>query len=206
MSIEYGKNEHVLTPKNSDVRAIFGVVYADTVHEAGTAVLQAITGDARLDREVFFAYVLDDIPADGFDLEPSFDLLGAGWFELAPTRPMPGGDPGGMSQCGDAFSRRFVLKRADGSWAVLTRYVFLSMPSASSDQTQIETMDEFLICTNLHDDLRTSTFEREIYGVVSGPPKFEDFLRKAQSWRIDDITWDGEPFSGLDRTLYFRQD
>jgi hypothetical protein len=204
VNIEYCLDEHVLTPKDSDIRTIFGVVYADTVQEAGAIVLQAATEDPRLDREVFFNDALQDMPADGFDLEPGFDLLGAGWFELAPTWPMPGGDPGGMSQCGDALSRRFVLKRADGSWAVLTRYVFLSMPSASSDEMQIETLDEFLICTNLHDVQGTSTFEQEVYNVIAGPPNFEDFLRKAESWQINDITWDGEPFHDLARTPSLR--
>jgi hypothetical protein len=188
--------EYVLTPQNGD-RVIYGALDADSDHEAGLTVLRAATGDDQLAEQIFFYKALPDALAHDTHIEPSVGLVGHGWFELAPTEPLPGGQPGGNHQDGDALARRFALRRADRNWAVVTRYVYLAVPIDQPFDTAarvVEVMSEFMVCKDLHDVQGTEFFSYETFTGLPYEPTHANVRREAMRLFSSDILWDGREF------------
>jgi hypothetical protein len=187
----------VITDDNANTQTIYGVLDADSDTAAGLNVLKAVTGDIELADRTFFYRALPEACKKETTVKRSDDLAGAGWFELAPTEPLPGGEPGGDNQVGDALSRRFAMRRPDGTWAVVTRYVYLAIPSGEPDDSEarvIETMDEFLVCKDLHDVGGTEFFSYDRYSGLPYKPTDENVRREALLMLIWDIAWDGQEF------------
>jgi hypothetical protein len=188
--------EYVITPNNGD-RVIFAAWDADSDHEAGMAVLRAVGGDHRLASQMFFYKALETASDYVTDVEISDRLVGQGWFELAPVDPLSGGTPGGDYQDGDALARRFAMKRPDGTWAVVTRYVYLSIPHgepSDSESRVVEVMNEFAICKDLHDIDGTSFWSYETYTGLPHEPTHRTVRREASLMFSGDILWNGEEF------------
>ncbi len=192
--------EYVITSNNGD-RVIFGALDADGIHDAGMAVLRAVGGDTELADRIFFHKALDEACTVVTDVDSSDTLVGHGWFELAPSEPLPGGQPGGDSQVGEAVARRFAMKRSDDTWAVVTRYVYLAVPHGArrdSEDLVVEVATEFAICKDLHDVHGTSFWEYEAYTGLPYEPTAATVRREAFLLFSADILWDGEQFD--DRT------
>lgn len=189
--------EYVLTPQNGD-KVIYGVLHADSDHEAGVALL-GLVGDSK-DREreeIFFYKAFEEAADHDTTIENSDQLIGQGWFELGPTEPLPGGQPGGERQHGEAMARRFALKRSDGNWAVVTRHVYLATPLGEpihSDDLVIEVSNEFLVCKDLHDIHGTEFFAYETFTGLPYEPIFGSVRREAFLMFSADILWDGQEF------------
>lgn len=188
--------EYVLTPQNGD-KVIFGVFDADSHHQAGMTVLRAVTGDDRLAQDIFFHKALAEAATCDTDIEVSDWLAGHGWFELAPTEPLPGGQPGGERQDGEAMARRFALKRRDGNWAVVTRHVYLATPlgePTDSETLVIEVASEFLVCKDLHNVHGTEFFAYDTFTGLPYQPTHATVRREAFLLFSGDILWDGQEF------------
>lgn len=189
--------QYVITPQNGD-KEIFGVLHADGDHEAGLSVLRAVTGDTALASEIFFHQALGPACEIETEIEMAAHLEGAGWHELAPARPLPGGQPGGDFQDGDALARRWAMRRDDGNWATVTRWVYLTVPhgeSRDSEERVIEVMSEFVACKDLHDIHGTEFFTYETFTGLPYPPTGENVRREAFLLLTGDIAWDGSEFS-----------
>lgn len=189
--------EYVIVPQG-DNRTIYGALHAHTDHEAGLAVLRAVTGDTELAEQIFFHLSLAEASQVPTDILDSSQLVDRRWRELAPTEPLPGGQPGGDFQVGDALARRFVLRREDGSWAVVTRWVYLAVPHdepRDSEARVIEVMSEFVLCKDLHDIHGTEFFAYETVTGLPYRPTGENVQREALMLSRNDITWDGREFT-----------
>jgi hypothetical protein len=198
--------EYVLTPQNGD-KVIYGVLDAHTDHEAGLNVLRAVTGDDVMANQIFFHKALAEAAEADTNIEDSTSLVGLGWFELAPTEPMPGGQPGGERQDGDALARRFALKRPDGNWAVVTRHVYLATPLGEpldSDELVIEESFEFLVCKDLHDVHGTEFFAYETFTGLPYEPSATTMRREAFLMFPTDILWDGQEFEDREHSKLVR--
>lgn len=189
--------QYVITPQSGD-KEIFGVLHADSDHDAGLTVLRAVTGEERLAPEIFFHRALGPACEIDTDIELASDLVGAGWYELAPARPLPGGQPGGDFQDGEALARRWALRRADDTWATVTRWVYLTVPHGQprdSEDRVIEVMSEFVVCKDLHDIHGTEFFTYESFTGLPYPPTHDNVRREAFLLFASDIAWDGQEFS-----------
>lgn len=188
--------QYVITPQDG-TKEIFGVLNADSDHEAGLAVLRAVTGENDLASEIFFYKALHAAASTPTEIELADQLGGRGWFELAPARPMPGGQPGGDYQDGDALARRWALRRGDGTWATVTRWVYLTVPHGEPRDLEnrvIEVMTEFVACKDLHDIHGTEFFANETVTGLPYPPTHDNVRREAFLLFAADIAWDGTEF------------
>lgn len=189
--------EYVIVPQGTDC-TIYGALNADTDHEAGLAVLRAVTGDADLASRIFFHDSLAEASRLDTDVVDSALIIDKRWRELAPTRPLPGGQPGGDFQDGDALARRFALRRPGGTWAVVTRWVYLAVPHdepRDSESRVIEVMSEFVLCKDLHDIHGTEFFAYETVTGLPYQPVPRVVHREAGLLHCTDILWDGREFT-----------
>ena len=186
--------EYVITPQDGS-KVIYGVMRCADPHLAFIRVLDAVTGDHRQALEIFFYDALASASGRDTTVEDSEQLVDGGWFEMAPTEPLPGGQPGGDHQIGDAWSRRFALKRQDGFWAVATFSFYLALPPEAdegSDERIIERYDEYVVCENLHEVSSTERAYGSRYTALPYEANGETLLREAAALGLQDITWDGE--------------
>ena len=189
--------QYVITPQDG-TKELFGALHAGTDHEAGLAVLRAVTGDDALAEQIFFYKALHPAASTPTEIEQASDLEGRGWYELAPARPLPGGQPGGDFQDGDALARRWALRRSDGNWATVTRWVYLTVPHGQprdSEDRVIEVMSEFVVCKDLHDIHGTEFFSFETFTGLPYPATHENVRREAFLLFATDISWDGSEFA-----------
>ncbi len=188
--------EYVLTPQGDD-KVIYGVLDAASDHEVGMALLRAVSAHGGPPEGIFFYKAFEEASTINTEILSSDRLVGRGWFELAPSEPLPGGLPGGERQDGDALARRFALKRPDGNWAVVTRHVYLATPlgePVSSDNLVVEMLNEFVVCKDLHNVHGTEFFGFETFTGLPYEPNHHTVRREAFLMLVGDIEWDGQEF------------
>lgn len=114
--------------------------------------------------------------------------------------PRPGGDAGGDGQVSEAWSRRFVRPLRDGTFAVITVYVYVhDERMRTADDTipnplTVSRQTEFTVCRNPADLGGTEEFSDSTYVLVPGVAHTDDAAREVCA-AIDpaQFTWDGTP-------------
>lgn len=134
--------------------------------------------------------------------EPGTAPLGkhAVYAEVGTPEPRPGGDVGGDGQVTHAWSRQFVRPLRDGTFAVITVYVYVhdermrTADDTLTDPLSMTRQTEFTVCRNPADVGSTDEFSDSTYVPVPGVANTEDAAR-AVCAAVDpaQFTWDGTP-------------
>jgi hypothetical protein len=124
-------------------------------------------------------------------------LLDGEWRELAPAGAQPGGHVGGDRQFGDAWHRRWVLRRPQGNWAVYGEYYYVSLSDPDDDLSErvIDRCREYLIVNDLHDMDGSEAFADLRYDwMVRSDCTNEVAKELLDSVTVNDVRWTGAPF------------
>jgi hypothetical protein len=190
--------QFVITPQNGD-KVIFGVVEATTEHEASMMLLRAVDvalNDVQLASDIFFHKAKDEAVKVDTYVDPAMRLKGHGWFELAPSEPLPGGQPGGDRQIGDAWARRFAMRVEGDLWAVQTVSIYVALTIDDPNVMVLEREDEYTLCTDLHDVTGTEVWGHTTYTGLPYEPSGHNARREAFLVFAGNIAWDGTEFDG----------
>jgi len=179
------------------VTVIYGVTEDDNPLDAAMRMIDEAKVRPAHDRPGYFH---NQDPGEHINVHTHHaDSLPEQWMEMAPLGVQKAGDVGGDAQVSEAFSRRWVMRRRVGDWAVFTAtfYVALVPPSAGADQPRVvEVMEDYEIAEDLHDLDGSQTFAETRYRGLVGEPTEEHARLLAEQMNAGRVQWTGSEFYG----------
>lgn len=126
-----------------------------------------------------------------------------GYVEMPPFGPQPGGDVGGDTQVGDAWSRRFAHKMPDKTIAVVEISVYVDNREGDDGGAGPVLMREtgYTRCANPFNPGATEVWADYRYESFGGQPDPEQVRDVVWQFDPSEIVWDGEPFAVRPATL-----